>query len=103
MPPSNGRWLSVELGPDGRGVARADDEEVAVFRVEGELHAVANSCPHAGNPLVEGDVLGHTLVCAYHAWRFDLETGACLFGEEAVRRYPVQERDGEVWVLIDLV
>jgi nitrite reductase/ring-hydroxylating ferredoxin subunit len=38
------------------------------------------------------------LVCAYHGWRFDLETGACLLGERPVRRYPAEERDGAVWV-----
>lgn len=98
MDPAAGRWLRVELGSDGRAVAKASGQEIAVFRVGAELHAVANACPHAGNPLVEGEVLGRTLVCAYHGWRFDLETGACLHGEEPVRRYPVEERNGEVWV-----
>lgn len=71
---------------------------VAVFAADGALYAVDNACPHAGNPLVEGDVLGRTLVCAFHRWRFDLETGACLAGDEPVRSYPVSARDGEVWV-----
>lgn len=100
MARSAGRWLRIELGSDGRAVATANGEEIAVFRIGGEVHAVANACPHAGNPLVEGKVLGRTLVCAYHGWRFDLETGACLLGEEPVRRYPVEEREGVVWLEI---
>lgn len=88
----------AELGPDGRGVVTAPDGAIAVFRVEGRLYAVGNACPHAGNPLVEGDILGGTLVCAFHGWRFDLETGACLLGDVPARTYPVEERDGEVWV-----
>jgi nitrite reductase (NADH) small subunit len=91
-------WRRVELGSDGRGLLEVDGEEIAVFRSEGEVHAVANACPHAGNPLIEGELLGRTLVCAYHAWRFDLETGACLAGEEPLRRYEAAERDGGVWV-----
>jgi nitrite reductase/ring-hydroxylating ferredoxin subunit len=47
---------------------------------------------------VEGDVLGPTLTCAYHSWKFDLETGACLFGDEPVRLYPAELRDSEIWI-----
>jgi len=63
--------------------------QIAVFAVEGEVFALDNRCPHEGNPLVQGDVLGRTLVCAFHGWRFDLETGSCLSGLRPVRHYPV--------------
>jgi nitrite reductase/ring-hydroxylating ferredoxin subunit len=76
------------LGPDGRAVVRLDGEEVAIFRVDGAVYAFRNACPHEGNPLVEGEILGPTLTCAYHLWRFDLETGACISGEAPARRYP---------------
>ena len=64
-------WQRIELGPAGRGLLRAETGDVAVFVVDDAAYAVANACPHAGNPLIEGDVLGTTLVCAFHAWRFD--------------------------------
>jgi nitrite reductase/ring-hydroxylating ferredoxin subunit len=47
-------------------------------------------------------VLGTTLVCAFHGWRFDLETGACLLGEEPVGRYAAELRDGELWIAVPL-
>jgi len=100
MSSSSARWHKVDL-QDDRGVVEVDGEQIVVIRSEGRVYALANSCPHEGNPLVEGDVLGPTLVCAYHGWRFDLDTGACLFGEEPVRRYPVEVRDGEVWVAVE--
>jgi nitrite reductase/ring-hydroxylating ferredoxin subunit len=94
-----GPWRRVELGADGRAVVVADGgEEIAVFLANGLPCAVANRCPHAGNPLVHGELLGRTLVCAYHAWRFDLDSGACLSGDEPVRTYPAELRDGEVWI-----
>jgi len=86
------------LDADGRAVVEEDGHEIAVFLVEGKAHALANTCPHEGNPLVEGDLLGPTLTCAYHSWRFDLETGACLFGDEPARVYPAEVRDGEIWI-----
>jgi nitrite reductase/ring-hydroxylating ferredoxin subunit len=71
---------------------------MVVFRDGGRIYAVDAACPHAGNPLIEGDVFGTTLVCAFHGWRFDLETGACLLGELPVRHYPAELRDGELWI-----
>jgi nitrite reductase/ring-hydroxylating ferredoxin subunit len=97
------KWLRVpltDLDAEGRAVVELDGEEIAVFLTDGRVHAVANTCPHEGNPLVEGELLGPTLTCAYHSWKFDLETGACLFGEEPLRLYPAELGDGEI--LIDV-
>jgi nitrite reductase/ring-hydroxylating ferredoxin subunit len=89
--------------PDGadRAVVEIDGRTIAVFRDGDRVWAVDAACPHEGNPLVMGEVLGATLTCAFHGWRFDLETGACLHGEEPVRRYPAELRDGEVWIDLD--
>jgi nitrite reductase/ring-hydroxylating ferredoxin subunit len=96
-------WLSVPLealAHDGRTLVEHDGHVIAVFRVEDDVYALENTCPHEGNPLVEGDVLGRELTCAYHGWRFDLETGSCLHGDEPVRRYPVEIRDGVVRIAL---
>src|SRR3712207_3089638 len=95
---AGGRWRRVDLGASDRVLLEADGRRSAVFRVEGDVHAVDDACPHEGNPRIDGEVLGRRLVCACHAWRFDLESGACLVGDEPVRRYPVATRGGEVWV-----
>ena len=86
------------LDRDGRAVVDFGGTEIAVFVVDGEAHAFANACPHEGNPLHEGDILGDTLTCAYHGWKFDLGTGACLFGEEPARVYRAQIEGEEVVV-----
>ena len=64
-------WLRVplsELDADGRAVVKRNGLEIAVFLADGHVHAVANTCPHEGNPLVEGELLGPNLTCAYHGW-----------------------------------
>jgi nitrite reductase/ring-hydroxylating ferredoxin subunit len=86
------------LDPDGRAVVEADGVEIAVFLVEGSPHAFANACPHEGNPLRDGEILGPTLTCAYHGWKFDLDTGACLHGDEAARRFPAELQGAEILV-----
>ena len=86
------------LGPRGRTVVDTATGAIAVFLVEGRPHAVANACPHEGNPLVEGEVAGDVLTCVFHLWRFDLETGACLFGDEPVRRFDARLDGDEIVV-----
>lgn len=91
----------AEVLADGRAVVDAGDREIVVLEVDGELHAFDNACPHQGNPLVDGEVLGDTLECVYHGWRFDLATGACLAGDEAARRYPAEVVNGELRIRLD--
>jgi nitrite reductase/ring-hydroxylating ferredoxin subunit len=50
---------------------------------------------------VDGEVLGDVLECAYHGWRFDLATGACLVGDEAAHRYPAEFRGEEIRIRLD--
>jgi nitrite reductase (NADH) small subunit len=96
------RWLSVpaDVLAGDRAVVEADGREILLLRVGDELHALDNACPHEGNPLVDGEVIGDRLECAYHAWRFDLSTGACLYGDAPVRRYPVERAGGELRILL---
>jgi nitrite reductase/ring-hydroxylating ferredoxin subunit len=87
-----------DLDGDGRAVIDFGGTEIAVFVVDGEAHAFENACPHQGNPLREGEILGDTLTCAFHGWKFDLGTGACLFGDEPARVFRAEIRDGDVVV-----
>ena len=97
------RWLSVpaDVLTGDRAVVEADGREILLLRVAGELHAFDNACPHEGNPLVDGDVRGDQLECAYHGWRFDLRTGACLYGDDAARRFETAVRGDEILIRID--
>ncbi len=89
---------SLESHPRGTArVFRADRTQVAVFHLDdGSFYAVDNRCPHEGYPLQQGLVKGTTLTCAWHNFKFDLGSGACLMGEEAVRTFPVRVVDGAV-------
>lgn len=73
--------------------------EIAVFNVEGELHAIAGRCLHKGGRLAEGFVRDGIVTCPLHWWRYDLRTGG-LVGSTGVRlaRFPVSVVDGEIVV-----
>jgi len=74
------------------------DKRIAIFRTRQGIFACDNRCPHQGYALVRGDVTGAELTCAWHNWKFDLATGRCRYGGENIRTYPVQVRDGQVFL-----
>jgi nitrite reductase/ring-hydroxylating ferredoxin subunit len=81
---------SVESLPVGRPrTVRAGDRRVTLVRTDHEVFALEHACPHEGYALAQGDVRGDVLTCAWHNWKFRLDDGRCLFGDEDVRTYPV--------------
>jgi len=64
--------------PEGEGkVFMVGDKGIAVFNVEGQFHAIDNTCAHQGGPLGEGMLHGKVVTCPFHAWGFDVTTGEC--------------------------
>ncbi len=52
--------------------------DVLVTRVDGQLHAIEDACPHSGRSLCEGRLEGHVVTCAGHGWQIDVRTGEVL-------------------------
>jgi nitrite reductase/ring-hydroxylating ferredoxin subunit len=74
-------------------------KHIALFLHNNQVHACNNRCPHEGYPLVEGTLDADcVLTCHWHNWKFDLKTGATLYGGDNLRVYPVKVEDGAVWL-----
>jgi nitrite reductase (NADH) small subunit len=72
---------------------------VALVRVEGQVYAVDNACPHRGGELGRGDLQGHVLFCPLHAWCFDVRDGAAAFPQgQRLGIHEVEESGGRVRV-----
>ncbi len=62
--------------PPGAALERvAGDRIVALFNVDGILHALDGVCPHQGGPLGQGRLQGAILTCPWHGWQFDVQSG----------------------------
>ena len=92
-----GEAAGIGVG-EGR-VVEADGKTLALFNVDGAFYALDNACAHRGGPLGEGDLEGTVVVCPWHAWRWDVKTGANV-NNPAVRMtcFPVSVDGGRVFV-----
>ena len=91
---AKGEVVSVDLDGTPVALVHADDDT---------FYAIRDECSHAAVALSEGEVDGCTLECWLHGSRFDLRTGAPsgLPATEPVPVYPVEVRDGDVFVSLD--
>lgn len=88
-----------DLGPAKALAVRVGGKDVALFRVDGVVHALENACPHAGSALVGGTLCGRMVTCRSHGWRFDVTTGALAVAPAiSIPRFPVQVVDGRIRV-----
>lgn len=86
--------------PAGTGrVMEAGGRTLAVFNVDGAFYAIDNECSHRGGPLGDGDLDGPIVLCPWHAWRWDVTTGANVNNPAVkVACYRITERDGSLFV-----
>ena len=89
---------SLESIPVGQGfcfIVRGT--EIAVFRQrDGGLFATQNRCPHKNAPLSEGLLGAGTVICPFHARKYELCTGKGAAPDDCLRTYPVREVNGEI-------
>jgi nitrite reductase/ring-hydroxylating ferredoxin subunit len=110
-----------DLTEGRRILARIDDRDVFVFEREGRLYAFENVCRHMGGPVGEGLLIGKVeavlddekrllyerfskeeihLVCPWHGWEYDIETGECVANRRIkLRRYEAVQRGEDVYVI----
>lgn len=76
----------ADLPPGSSRRVYAGSEAVALFNVNGTVHAIANRCSHARASLSEGsiDAARCAVTCPWHEGVFSLETGQVLGGPPAL-------------------
>lgn len=100
--------LSAEVGSEPLAVQVAG-QQWALVRIDGVVVAFDDACPHRRARLSAGQLVGQTLQCSYHGWRFTadgtcvaipaLEEGASVPARATLTRpYQVTESDGFVWL-----
>ena len=78
-----------------------NDFEVAVFKINSEVLAVSNICPHQQTSLIyDGFIEDEFVVCPMHGWKFNLKNGKQPGGERGLDSFPVIIHDDKVYVKV---
>lgn len=88
-----------DLAPGTARPVRVGTTDIVLCNVEGDIHALENSCLHAGAALSGGQLCGKVLTCPAHGWRYDVTTGGLLVAPgKGLRTFPVRIADGKIFL-----
>jgi nitrite reductase/ring-hydroxylating ferredoxin subunit len=112
---------TAEFKDGDRRIVFAGDNEIGVFRHEGQFYAYSNFCLHQGGPACEGLTIAKVeerlrpdktsqglffsenemhFVCPWHGMEYDMKTGECVSDRKLkLRKYQVLEKGDEVYVV----
>ncbi|BAZ12028.1 Rieske [2Fe-2S] domain-containing protein [Calothrix sp. NIES-4071] len=89
----------AEVLSSGSKVVNLEQHVIALFYSDGKVYAIDNRCPHMGFPLHGSICKDGIVTCPWHYARFDLDSGGTFDSwADDVRAFPVEIRDGEIWV-----
>lgn len=92
----------ADIKPGQGIVAETNGRALAVFNVDGTIHAINNTCCHREGPLGEGELEGNIVTCPWHGWRYNVTTGACINNPSAkVEAYQVKIEGEDVKILFE--
>lgn len=108
MPPNEG-FYAATVAPDAVQAGALVEQflggkKLLLSRVDGEIVAFTNRCPHAGANFIEGEISRHKLFCPTHGYCFDVRNGRILYpADEAyhLKRYDVLVEADQIWVKVD--
>ncbi len=76
-----------------------EDIEIALFKIDDEVFALSNICPHQQTHLIhEGYIENGKVVCPVHGWMFDLRTGNIAEYRRGLQPYEVMVIDTDIYV-----
>ncbi len=98
------QWVTLcrlsEAPAEGEVVeAEVEGTSICLARLNGNLSALDNWCPHRQGPLGQGWLEGDAVICPWHSWAFNLQTGTADPPERAqVKVFPVRIEGEDVFI-----
>ncbi len=78
-----------------------NDVDIAVFKVDDEIYALSNICPHQHTALIyDGFIENEYVTCPVHGWMFNLKTGKTPTGTSGLDNYDVKIIDDQVYIKV---
>lgn len=89
-----------DLPPGERLIIQIGDLDILLFNIAGQVFAIGNVCSHDGNPLDDGEIIDHEIVCQRHGARFDIRSGKVksLPAVIDIPAYPITIEKGKIQI-----
>lgn len=96
-------WLRAtrtdEVPPGSIREFQVNGHTIALANVDGQFHAIDNTCLHRGGPLGQGAMEGTTVTCPWHGWEYDVSSGKVKQNPAVgVACYKVEVRGNDIFV-----
>jgi nitrite reductase/ring-hydroxylating ferredoxin subunit len=110
-----------EFNDGDRRIVFVGDNEIGVFRHDGEFYAYSNFCLHQGGPACEGLTIAKVeerlrpdktsmglffsedemhFVCPWHGMEYDMKTGECVADRKMkLKKYKIVRKGEDVYVV----
>jgi len=75
------------------------EKTICVANVAGTNYAMDNVCLHRGGPLGQGMIENGKVVCPWHGWQWDPQTGQAVQNPSLkIAAYPLKIENGDVLI-----
>lgn len=93
---------SLNQIPKNRGLCiKINNKAIALFAYQEKIYAMDHLCPHQLGPLSEGMQYENIVICPWHGWQFDIQSGETVMGGEGVKTYPVEIQGSDIYLALD--
>ena len=92
----------ADLPANGFKAVEIDGRSILVGRINNELFACLDRCPHAGAPLRIAKLRGEELMCAWHGWVFNVLSGHAVPDNPAFQltKLPIKLEGSKIFVAV---
>ncbi|MDF0604852.1 non-heme iron oxygenase ferredoxin subunit [Neisseriaceae bacterium TC5R-5] len=102
-------WITIcavsDINADFPYASKIAGQDIGIYQLGDEYHALEDICPHAYALLSQGFVEDGKVECPLHEAVFDIRTGACLRepGGRDIKKFPLRVVDQHIQVQLSLV
>jgi nitrite reductase/ring-hydroxylating ferredoxin subunit len=98
------RWIKLfemEILPDDDFIksVQVHNKRICLIKTKGSWFATQAKCPHAGADLSQGWCKNGKLICPFHRYEYDLQSGKGAPGQgDYINTYPLRIRQDGIYI-----
>jgi 3-phenylpropionate/trans-cinnamate dioxygenase ferredoxin subunit len=96
------KWIVIEkheLTDTPIQLITIEGKKICLVKYNNKYFATTSKCPHAGADISQGWCENGYLVCPFHRYKYNLETGRGITGQgDYIEKYPVKVNANQLFI-----